>query len=199
MTRAISRASSIAGIDIVPAKSDDVHFVEMVQGIVRGASLAYQPTDMFIVQIDHWFGERWRNFSGKILGAVGIRDLGKGRHVPPFHPHRVFSQHHYRWDAGKSRWFFQGTGIPLHRYQSSMENVTQKDRLVRSISDSSMLVWYSGRTLRNTPGSLMVYVNVPNDALSWYVSFEKDDNWKANKLVGISKAELLGFQESGHR
>jgi hypothetical protein len=50
-----------------------------------GAEEAINTKQTYVVKIDNWFGKRWLGFSGKALGALGVRK--KKLTLPPFHPH----------------------------------------------------------------------------------------------------------------
>ena len=59
-------------------------------------------------------------------------------------------------------------------------------------------VWYSGNTVTNSAGSLMVYLTGA-DRYSWYASFHVDGEWKIKSECGIGRRELLSFLERGRQ
>ena len=164
---------------------DAVEFVELVERIVSQAAESRRPRDIYVVHLDNWFGDRWCQFSGKILGIAGVR--GGQLTVPPFHPRRVRSQSRYR--CGEDGSYQLARREPnLHRYQTSSANLY---RWIANFSTSAMFVWYSGNSVKNGAGSLMVYHVHEGRTEYWYASFQKTASWSLTKTVGISPETLL--------
>jgi hypothetical protein len=52
--------------------SDGPKFIGEVCRIMAGAAIGHRASDLCILGIDHWFGHKWLEFSGKALGAVRV-------------------------------------------------------------------------------------------------------------------------------
>ncbi len=159
--------------------NDDASFVRLVSLIVDSLVLQSAPDILAIIAVDNWFDHKWLNFSGKVLGALGV-----WKHpltIPPFHPNRIKVQTVYRLSQQKE--YEQIEAPPLHILQSSSANLNRK--LIHA-SDSGVFVWWSGNTGANAKGSFMAYIQTETDATSWYVSFDRRDRWTINKTKNIS-------------
>src|SRR3982751_3555160 len=109
--------------------ADDPAFLDLASRLIAGAALANGLNTVVAVHINHWFGERWLGFCGKLLGAAGVRSrrLDGELTPPPFHPHRVLSVHAYRltgsqtfehWDESQASTYWDDVQS-LHGYRSS--------------------------------------------------------------------------------
>ena len=107
---------------------------------------------IFISRVRGWFGERWLGFSGKALGAVGVKlfDLT----VPPFVPSRITST---VFLARTPEGSFAEAEPPfvLHPKQASVKNLR---RNIRELAPSSGLFWLSTSRLTSGRGALMSYL-----------------------------------------
>ncbi len=169
---------------------DDPDFVRLVQDVVAGAAHRHRPTEVLVVHIDNWFGDRWVRFAGKMFGAAGVRKPRAT--VPPFHPHRVRSEQRFVREAATSVYESARATRRLHRYQHSGENLQRYADLQTA---SGMFAWYSGNTLQNAVGSLMVYLVENDEAKCWYALLEKRGEWVCRKSVGISIERLMEYAD----
>jgi hypothetical protein len=176
-------------IELTPEHHDDVPFLDLVQRAVDAEAKRQRPREVYVIHLDNWFGDRWVQFSGKLVGMAGVRM--KRLTVPPFHPNRVRSQRHYCWDVEANDYCATDDNRRLHRYQESRQNLR---RYLTDIASSAMFVWYSGNTLANGAGSLMVYIVEGDVTDRWYVSFERTSEWGVKKCVGISVDRMVPFR-----
>jgi hypothetical protein len=109
-------------LEILP--TDDAAFVDLAGRVIAGAAIEAELREIVVVHIDHWFGRRWLGFSGKILGAAGVRSrqLDCSHAPPPFHPRRVLSARHYGPSDARS-FDFKSNVTWLHGYRPSEENI----------------------------------------------------------------------------
>ena len=168
-------------MELLPEHHDDPEFLSIAGRCLQGAAATYQPQSIFVVHLDNWFGQRWLRFSGKLMGAVGVRTHRLT--VPPFHPHRIRSEQQFQRNELATDYGQRENGQALHRFQRSEANLNNYASLV---SRSGMFLWYSGRTLYNGAGSLMLYSIQGGEDEAWYVSFKKQSRWYAANHVGIS-------------
>ena len=173
-------------IELVPAERDDAAFLVLAQRIVNGAIEALQMREVYLVHVDNWFDHKW-------LGWWSWK--GTELCVPPFNPNRVRTQKHFIWDAKASGWAYVGPGKPLHvRRPGRSASAQPLDRF----SESAAFIWYSGNTATNRAGSLMLYLSGA-DRYAWYASFKKDEHWTVAHECGITRRELLSFEERGRQ
>jgi hypothetical protein len=177
-------------VTLIAREHDDSSFIVLVSRTLNGAILCYKPTEIYVVQIDNWFDHKWRAFSGKAVGAVGVWNTRLT--VPPFEPNRVISQLHYRADEKKPETHVLQPAKDLHLHQWSSSNL---QRFLKQFTESGLFIWYSGNTLNNSTGSLMVYSVGRGYELSWYASFKREGDWRVNKVQSISRRELLGLMK----
>lgn len=172
-------------IPLTAKPEDDPTFVALVSRIIRNEVRVVSPSEIFVVQIDGWFGCKWLEFSGKELGALGV--WGSILTVPPFHPNRVLSETKALIIDSATLQLFEQLTPPLHRHQTSGENLSRK---ITDISKSALFVWYSSGTRTVGKASLMVYTSASNEQSAWYASFDRKNDWMIYRLIGLSKQQL---------
>jgi hypothetical protein len=179
-------AGELPMIELVPAEFDDAAFVSLVQSIVNGAAAALQVREVYLVHVDNWFDHKWLGWWGRNTDEL---------RVPPFSPNRVQSEKHYVWDEDHAQWTSAATERPIHSPDPGRRWIAQPiDRL----SKSAALIWYSGNTVTNTAGSMMLYRSGA-EGYAWYASFKKDTSWEIDEGRAITRRALKTFEESGRR
>ena len=174
-------------IELVPAEHDDLPFLSLARRIVNGAVAALETRDVFVVHVDSWFDHKWLRWWSR---------KGEELRVPTFTPNRVRSEKRFVWDVDKSAWTFVGLPRPLHIRQPGRPWLAQPlDRFSRNAA----FIWYSGNTLSNRTGSMMLYLSGA-EQYAWYASFRKGDSWKVvADEFGITRRELASFEERGRQ
>jgi hypothetical protein len=173
-------------IELVPCEYDDAAFLSLVQSIVNGAVAALQVREVFLVHVDNWFDWKWLGW-----WSWGGSELK----VPPFTPKRVRSEKHYLGDEHCEEWTFVAHKKPLHISQPGRSTLAQPlDRW----SKSAAFIWYSGNTVTNRAGSMMLYLSGA-EGYAWYASFTKDEDWKVEDGRRITRRVLNAFEESGRQ
>jgi hypothetical protein len=175
-------------IELVPCEHDDLGFLQLAQRIVNGAVAALGVRDVYLVHIDNWFDHKW--FGWWSWEETDLKKLC----VPPFNPNRVLSEKHFIWDANTSRWTSCGQGKPLHVRQPGRWRSYAKP--LERLSKSAVFTWYSGNTVTNRAGSLMLYLSGA-EGYGWYASFTKEQLWKVNDELRVTRSELVSFEERG--
>jgi len=173
-------------MQISPMDDDAADFITAVEQVVAGCLREYSPASLVLIKIDNWFGPRWLGFSGKIMGAVGVR--WRQLTIPPFVPHRVISQRRFERLSCEE----VETGEPLHVRQTSAEAM---ERNVSELVPDTALVWYSGNSGSAGRGSVMVYPPrvYPSGADTkkiWYAEWQLNKVWHLSLAKGIKPAEL---------
>ncbi len=175
--------------------ADDPNFVRVVNSILGGVVSEHAPEIVALIQIDNWFDHQWLNFSGKVLGALGV--WKKELTIPPFNPNRVKSQTVYRLVEDKR--YEQIQAPPLHVAQSSSDNLNRK---LKYAADSGVFLWWTSNTVSNGKGSVMVCTQAGDECSSWFASLEREPDWRVNKTedipVGVVERLMDGIeQENG--
>ncbi len=173
-------------IELVPAENDDLAFLSLAQQIVNGAVEALQMHEVYLVHINNWFDHKW-------LGWWSW-EVDKELCIPPFNPNRVRSQKYFIRDATNSRWTLTGPGKPLHLRQPGRRSSCA--RMIDQISKSAAFIWYSGNTVANPAGSVMLYLSGAG-GYAWYASFMREKRWKVDDEFRITRRELVSFEEGG--
>lgn len=164
--------------------NDDPRFIALASQLLDAAIGSDRPAEVYLIRIDGWFDAKWLNFSGKVLGALGVHK--KQITVPPFHPHRVLAESHFS-AASESGAFVPTSAQPLHILQPSARNLT---RFISRVSQSAVFFWYSSATIRHDRGCTMLYRTNQEDVFSWYASFHRAPTWHLDRQRGISPTEL---------
>ena len=170
------RIESIAG--------DDKRYIKIVREVIAAAVRQDSPVTLRVIRIDNWFGEKWRGFAGKVLGAFGV---GRGRLViPPFVPSRVDSE--CSLTMRESEYGVDLDFDVLHRRIRSEENLR---RYFDQHSPETVAVWFSSKSASNGRGSIMVYSDVGmNRTVSWYVELSATKNWEVSVANGITTSDF---------
>ena len=176
-------------IGIEQAEQDP--FRAWVARVVNGVAAIADPAAVHLVELDHWFDDKWLGFSGKTLGAVGVS--AKDLTVPPFHPHRVRGEARYS-RVGTGEYSLVVPSPPLHREQSSDDNLQRRLRLV---APATACFWYSGDAAAIGRGSLMAYLPSESGPTGWYVGLKRAEvGWCTTVLTGITASELAIFEQT---
>jgi hypothetical protein len=174
-------------ITLEPTEGDDIQFVRWVAQVLNGLIRHQHPQDVYAVKIDHWFDHKWQYYSGNALGALAV---WKPRvTIPPFDPGRVISQCHFR--VTDLSYELQAAK-PLHLDQWSSYNL---HRYITEVSSAGLFLWYSGETKKLDRASVMVYSTDADQASTWYASFVKTNQWRLNKVRGISRKQFAELAE----
>ncbi|MCH8829127.1 MAG: hypothetical protein IID45_06070 [Planctomycetes bacterium] len=176
-------------IELVPTVHDDAEFLSLAQRIVNGAISVLRIREVYLVHIDNWFDHKWLGWWSSFEHKAP-----KELYVPPFNPNRVCSQKHFTWDEGSSRWTPTDRGVLLHPRQPGRRASFR--RRLDSVSKSAAFVWYSGNTVINSAGNVMMYVS-EMEGYAWYASLRKEDRWVFNDESQITRRELVSFEERG--
>ena len=174
--------------------NDDPGFLQLATALILG-SIESTPARICLVKIDNWFDAKWLGFVGKCMGALGVgypQDL----RIPPFHPHRVLGQWDLVWDESSDD--YRPSEQPaLHIYQTSESNFQRHARVV--LGRSARLVWFSGNSLANGRGSLMVYDLREEVEEPWYVELTRGQPWQFGRCRGVSRGQLSRILEEAQR
>jgi hypothetical protein len=190
-------------IELIPSEYDDIAFLSLVERIVNGALITLQVREVYIVHIDNWFDLKWLYWRsrGKEL-CIPLLDSNRVRKedhfimelcVPMFDPNRVRSEKHFLWDENCSQWTSVEHPKPLHLRQPGRPSLAQP---LERFSKSAAFIWYSGNTVINRAGSLMLYLSGA-DGYAWYASFMKNEHWKIEGERRIARRELIAFEHCG--
>jgi len=172
-------------IELKLTQNDDAQFVALASLVLNNLIRLHSPEEVYVIHIDHWFDHKWQYFSGKTIGAVGLWRATVT--VPPFDPGRVVSQKYFRAKKGSINRYSLEVAKPLHLDQWSGHNL---HRFITHVSSSGLFLWYSGATETMDRASLMVYAVKGDQTVPWYASFVKRNEWKLNKVKGISRVQF---------
>jgi hypothetical protein len=179
----------------IAVENDDApEFIAEIERLVQGLIRLHKPESLIVLKIDGWFGSKWRGFSGKVLGALGV---WKDRlTIPPFVPNRVLSQRKY---IAPTYHEIDG-GRPIHIKTASIGALS---RFVKDVAPRAALVWYSGNSKESGRGSLMAYL--PDDDFdgTWYTGWANSGVWRVVELEGTTARDLSAMKavatvESNH-
>ncbi len=170
---------------IITTHDDDDRFIEIVDAVIESVVHRDTPRSLRVIRVDNWFGEKWRGFAGKVLGAFGV---GRGRLViPPFVPSRVDSE--YSWSKGESGYVVDSDFDVLHKRMRSEANLR---RYFDQLCPDTIAVWFSSKSASNGRGSIMVYSDVGMERTSsWYVELSETKAWQPSVANGITISEFI--------
>ncbi len=186
----------------IPAKlNDDPQFVELVSRVASGLLVENVPEQVFVIQIDNWFDQKWLNFSG--IGRVGFDSpfadtaLDEFRQdkitFPPFSPNRVVEEYCFlRGENGDYAPSEHTSFVHSRERESSSLNLHKR---VSDFSDAGIFIWFSSNTQSNSRGSLMVYEVNRSEVNTWFAAFSKKTEWKLLQTCGIAREQVQLLME----
>jgi hypothetical protein len=189
-------------VKVPVGETDDPYFIALLNSLASGLAKNERADGIWIIQIDNWFDHKWLRFSG--IGSVHFRfpafmnrndaaldEFFQDRVTfPPFAPNRVVAQ-----------WSFARVGDKYVEVPSRVPHGSEKQRSkanlqrrVHDFSRSACFVWYSGNTVANGRGSIMVY-NVAADRVQcWFAAFKRQHlDWKLHATNGVSREDVEGL------
>lgn len=194
-------------IAIPSGLTDDNDFMSIFNRLLNGLVGRMSPEELWIIQIDNWFDQKWLRFSG--MGAtasnfpmdrfssimdrfasVKIEFRQERLTFPPFTPNRILGQ----WSFIRSGADYIESSAP--RLPHKTERQHTYDNLHRRIEDfveSALFVWFSGNSLKNGRASLMVYNIAPPKPVCWFAAFARNGSWKLERTKDIAVDEVAGF------
>jgi hypothetical protein len=163
----------------VPAgKTDDPQFVAVLNSLIGGLISHHVPEELWVIQIDNWFDHKWLGFG--MNATVPIQKPA----FPPFTPNRVVCQFSYV-RVGNA---YTESPQPVLPHSTKRERSEMNIRkCVQDFTRSASFVWYSGNTLANGRGSVMVY-NIEADRFEcWFAAFNRKGLWTLHATKGVSR------------
>jgi hypothetical protein len=176
-------------IELTPSEDDDFEFLAMVRRILNGAIAALEMCEVYVVQTNNWFDFKWLGWWSWEKQA-GPKELC----VPPFNPNRVQSEKRFIRDPNHSCFARCAHDKPLHVRQPGRSRPFAQR--LDQFSKSAAFIWYSGNSVPNRAGSMMLYLS-GSEGYSWYASFTRDQQWKINDDYKITRKGLVAFESAG--
>lgn len=178
-------------INIKKTENDDYDFIIQLQILSNEIINNFKTNEVYLFRVDNWFDKKWINFTGKVLGAVGTWNYQNELRIPPFTPNRIEEQLFYRKDIN-GKFIETEIEIEIHKLQPAEKN---QQRRISQVSDSAIFIWYSSNTIKNDNGSLMIYCVENGKCASYYIGFNKNENWKISESINLHKKDLIHYLE----
>lgn len=198
-------------ISIPSGLTDDNDFVDLLNILLNALLVQQSPEQLWVIQIDNWFDHKWLRYSGS--GSVAAKfpvdwtssfmdrftsvkeQFWRDRLTfPPFAPDRVMSQ----WSFLHSERGYIESPLPkLPHRESRRRSHANLNRRVEDFVRSASFVWYSGNTLKNGRGSLMVYSIGSGNPICWFAAFGRKSGWTLERTKGIDKEQVSRLLISG--
>ena len=171
----------------------------LISGLIRNI----KPKEFYLCWVDNWFDSKWLNFSGKMLGALGVWK-SEDVTIPPFNPNRIIGEGVFnRQDNAteeSSVYKIRKGEKTIHPSQPSSENLNRK---IKHIATDAVFIWANKNPETNNFGCIMAYIIKEGELLTFYVSFEnkpeleEEDKWRLHKVVGTTSDYLLQLLDKG--
>ena len=194
-------------ISIPSGLTDDNDFVHLVNALLNGLLIQQSPEQLWVIQIDNWFDHKWLRYSGSgtvaspfpanwdssfmdRFASVKEQFWRDKLTFPPFTPERVVNQ----WSFQRSSGAYVEAALPkLPHRQSRSRSHSNLNRRVENLAESASFVWFSGNTLKNGRGSIMVYSVGRDEPVCWFAAFVRKPSWILERTKGIDQERVLGF------
>ncbi|MEO8110622.1 MAG: hypothetical protein ABI594_11340 [Ginsengibacter sp.] len=185
-------------IETLNIEFGDIRF-QFISGLVK----IFEPKELYVIRVDNWFDSKWLNFSGKVLGLLGVWKYYDETTIPPFNPNRITGEgvlDRIQTDENLITYRLRQYDNFIHISQPSERN---QNRKIKQFSNDAIFGWYSDNTTANNFGCIMIYILKDGELNKFYVSFENKpencntENWNINKIVGINSNEIHRYLEIG--
>ena len=185
--------------------TDDPGFIESLNALVLSYTKSHLPEQVWIILIDNWFDHKWLRFSGngaiawrREVGGVTLNRFGLDKWdtvkaefrrdkltFPPFSPSRVLGQCSYVRQAQD----YVEAALPVlpHRTQRRRSE-SNLNRRIQNLTGDGCFVWYSGNTVANGRGSVMVYNVTADSGDCWFAAFTREQcSWTVTSTEGVDR------------
>lgn len=152
--------------------TDDPSFIALLDLLVGRLVLRESPEGLRLIKIDNWFDHKWLMFSGRTF--------------PPFTPNSVALQRSF---ARVGDDYVEVPRRVPYRAEKQPSGANMQRR-VQDFSRSACFVWYSGNTIANGRGSVMVYSVKADQVECWFAAFNREQEWKLGATKGISRQDV---------
>jgi hypothetical protein len=191
-------------ITIQSGLTDDNDFVNLLNSLLKGLVVQQAPEQLWVIQIDNWFDHKWLGYSGSgsvaskfpvdwsssfmdRFASVKEQFWQNKLTFPPFTPDRVVGQ----WSFVHSSQGYAETPLPkLPHSESRRRSHSNLQKRAENFVSSASFLWYSGNTLKNGRGSVMVYNIGPPHPVCWFAAFGRDLEWKLERTKGVDKEHV---------
>ena len=178
--------NAFMSLQIAGGKADDQQFITLLNSLVRGLIEEETPQEFWIIQIDNWFDHKWLGFG--MNTTVPIEKPA----FPPFTPNRVVCQFSYV-RVGDD---YEESPLPVLPHSTKRKRSEMNLRkCVQDSTRSASFVWYSGNSLANGRGSVMVYNIAPDRFECWFAGFNRGRAWTLHSTKGVSRDDVQQLLE----
>jgi len=180
--------------------TDDNEFTDVLNSLLKGLLSQQAPEQLWVIQIDNWFDHKWLRYSGSgsvpskfpanwsssfmdRFASVKEQFWQNNLTFPPFAPDRVLGQ----WSFLLSDQGYVEVPLPkLPHSKTRRRSHSNLQRRAENFADSASFVWYSGNTLKNGRGSVMVYIIRDRRPVCWFAAFRRETNWALERTKGVN-------------
>lgn len=185
---------------IIPSGlTDDNDFINLLNSLLSGLISHQSPEQLWVIQIDNWFDHKWLRYSGsgsvpsKFPASWSSSFMDRFASVkeqfwqdkltfPPFAPDRVLGQ----WSFLLSSQGYIEAPLPkLPHSKSRRRSHSNLQKRAEKFASSASFVWYSGNTLKNGRGSVMVYILGDQRPVCWFAAFKRETEWMLERTKGV--------------
>ena len=185
--------------------TDDPAFIESLTSLVLSHANTRLPEQLWIIRIDNWFDHKWLRFSGygsvasqREVGGMTLNRFGLDRWdsgkaefhrdkltFPPFNPSRVIEQCSY---VRQGHDYLEAALPVLPHPTQHRRSGSNLNRHIQNVTGNGCYVWYSGNTVANGRGSVMVYNVTADSGECWFAAFVREEcSWKLTSTKGVDR------------
>jgi hypothetical protein len=192
-------------IRIAGRLTDDCGFLDLLTTLTRELVTRFNPDQVWVIHIDNWFDHTWLKFSGNGAIASNFPSMfGLPVHLdrftsvkfsfyqekltfPPFTPNRILGQ----WSYARTLDGYREVPLPSFPHSTrSKHSSSNIHRRIEDHADSACFIWYSGNTLKNGRGSIMVYEIEAERTGCWFAAFHRHNKWELTLTKDVSRSEI---------
>lgn len=174
---------------------DDPGFLDLLTLLVVSFTTSHAPEQVWLIQIDNWFDHKWLRFSGNVAFPMGVPLQRYGSvklpfwrdklTFPPFNPNRVISQTSYVRRGND----YVEAALPQLPHKTKRQNSgANLNRRIESVIGTGCFIWYSGNTVTNGKGSVMLYDVQPDNTDCWFVALSREArSWTVSATKGADR------------
>jgi hypothetical protein len=184
--------------------TDDNDFIDLLNSLLNGLLVRQAPEQLWVIQIDNWFDHKWLRYSGNgsavskfpvdwsssfmdRFDSIKAEFWQDKLTFPPFAPDRIVGQ----WSFLHSTQGYIEAPLPkLPHNKSRRRSHSNLHKRAENFVSSASFVWYSGNTLKNGRGSVMVYNIGPPQPTCWFAAFGRNSEWTLERTKGVDKEHV---------
>jgi hypothetical protein len=180
-------------IRISPRGEDDPGFIDKVNRVLGELVQRHRPRDVYVVQVEDAFGDRWCGTGGRFLGERQAQTVvsREAPRLPPFDPDRIATEEAYRLALDFTSYLRAEDAERLHVHGLQGR---EYQRELSMFTEAGLFLWYSGGTSFRDRGTMMVQIVTPEYTDVWHATLARESTgWEFRRGMGVAREDFEAY------